>query len=146
GQGAPDEELHGQVVDALGILARVGLFRTRPSLRQDVSYGAGDGFVALARTYGGGVDGVVEQEVSLVERGGCSRERDRAASVLLEKLLRPRHARRPRFGRPPAAHRVTLPHLTGVCPVQIIELVGPSLPVLVEASEGRSCRRAHSRS
>ena len=49
GQGAPDQELHGEVVDALGVLALVGLLGAQPPLREDVPHGAGDGLVALPR-------------------------------------------------------------------------------------------------
>ena len=48
-QGAPDQELHGEIIDALGVLAVVGLLRAHPPLREDIPDGAGDGFVALPR-------------------------------------------------------------------------------------------------
>jgi hypothetical protein len=39
----PDEELHGDVVDALGVFPLVRVLRLHPSLREDVSHGADEG-------------------------------------------------------------------------------------------------------
>ena len=107
GQRAADQELHREVVDALGVLALVGLLGAHPALREDVPDGAGDGLVPLPRARGGGIDDVVEQEVPLVERGLRPGEPDRAAAVLLEQPIqirraRWRHQRRPPPCRPPS--------------------------------------------
>ena len=92
GQRAPDEELHGEVVDALGVLALVCLLRAQPPLREDVPHGAGDGLVALPRAHRRGIDDVVEHEMPLVERIARPGELDRAAPVLLEELVHLRRA------------------------------------------------------
>ena len=68
GQRAPDEELHGKVVDTLGVLTLVRLLGAQPPLRQDIPHRPGGRLVALARTERGGIDNVVEHEMALVER------------------------------------------------------------------------------
>ena len=86
GQRAADEKLHREIVDALGVLALVGVLREHPALREDVPHGAGEGLETLARAGGGQVDDVVEDEVPLVERVVRPRELDRAAAVLLAEF------------------------------------------------------------
>ena len=120
GERAPDQELHGEIVDALGVLALVRLLGAQPPLREDVPHGAGDGLVALARTHRRGIDDVVEHEMPLVERIARPRELDRAAPVLLEKLLLslacPVSERVPRLSCCSYRHP---PRVTGVASVQI---------------------------
>ena len=88
GERAADQELHGEVVDALRVLALVGVLGAQPALREDVPHGAGDGLVALARPDRRRVDDVVEHQMPLVERIAGPGELDRAAAVLLEQLRR----------------------------------------------------------
>jgi hypothetical protein len=87
GQRAADEELHGQVVDALGVLSFVGLLGAHPALRQDISHRAGGRLELLPRACRDRVDDVVEEEVPLVEPVGRTRELNRATSVLFEQRL-----------------------------------------------------------
>ena len=54
---AADQELHRQVVDALGVLALVGLLGADPALREDVAHRARDRLEPLARPGGRDVDG-----------------------------------------------------------------------------------------
>ena len=93
GERAADQELHREVVDALGVLALVGALGAHPALREDVPHGARDGLEALPRTERRGVDDVVEQQMPLVERIVRAGELDRAAAVLLEELIHPWLAR-----------------------------------------------------
>ena len=109
GERAPYQELHGEVVDALGVLAVVCVLGPQPPLRKNVPHSAGSGLVALARTERRGIDHVVEHEVPLVERIARPRELDRATPVLLEKLLDLRLGRCPRPPQLVAAHSVILP-------------------------------------
>ena len=83
GQRAADEELHREVVDALGVLALVRVLRVDPSLRKDVPHGAGEGLETLARAGSRQVDDVVEDQVPFVERVVRPRELNRATPVLL---------------------------------------------------------------
>ena len=85
---AADQELHRQVVDALRVLALVGLLGAHPSLGQDVAHRARERLEALARSGGRGIEDAVEDEMALVERIGAARELDGAAAVLLEKVSR----------------------------------------------------------
>ena len=68
GQRAADEKLHREVVDALRVLALVGVLRQHPALREDIPHGAGEGLKALARAGRRQIDDVVEEEMPLVER------------------------------------------------------------------------------
>ena len=68
GQRAADEKLHRQVIDALGVLALIGVLREHPALREDVPDGAGKGLEAFSRAHGGQFDDVVEDQVPLVKR------------------------------------------------------------------------------
>ena len=68
GQRAADEELHRQVVDALGVLALVGLLGEHPALREDVAHGAGEGLEALARRRRRPARRRCRKQVPLVER------------------------------------------------------------------------------
>ena len=86
GQRAADEKLHREVVDALGVLALVGLLREHPALREDIPHGAGGASKRSPAVPPRRVDDVVEQQMAFVERVGGARELDRAAAVLLEEL------------------------------------------------------------
>src|SRR5262249_6142931 len=81
-----DQELHRQVVDPLRVLALVGFLGTYPSLGQNVAYGASEGLEAFAWARGRGSDDAVEHEMALIEPIGASRELNRAAAVLPEKI------------------------------------------------------------
>ena len=67
GQGAADEKFHREIVDALGVLAMVGVLRSHPSLREDVAHGAGECLEAFAGADGCRFDDMVEEQVPLVE-------------------------------------------------------------------------------
>ena len=86
GQRPADEELHRQVIDALGVLALVGLLGAHPALREDVPHGTGHGLEALAVGNGAELDDVVEDQVPLVEGFVGSAELHRATAVLLAEL------------------------------------------------------------
>ena len=81
---AADEKLHRKVVDALGVLALVGVLREHPALREDVPHGAGKGLEAFSRARGGQFDDVIEEQVPLVKRLIRARELHRTAPVLLD--------------------------------------------------------------
>ena len=85
---AADQELHRQVVDALRVLALVGLLGADPPLRQHVAHRARDRLEALARPGGRRVADAVEEQMALVERIGGARELDGAAAVLREQVRR----------------------------------------------------------
>ena len=85
-QRAADEELHREVVDALGVLARVRLLGADPSLREDVADGPRDRLVVFARTGRVGVGDVVEEQVPLVERVGGAGQLDPAAVLPPQRL------------------------------------------------------------
>ncbi len=86
GQRAADEVLHREVVDALGVLALIGVFREYPALREDVPHGAGEGLEPFAWPDSGRFDDVVEDQVPLVKGVVRPCELDWAATVLLPKL------------------------------------------------------------
>ena len=67
-QRAADEKLHRKVIDALGVLALIGLLGEQPALREDVPHGAGKGLEVFSRARGGQFDDVVEEQVPLVKR------------------------------------------------------------------------------
>ena len=92
GQGAPDQELHGEVVDPLGILALVGLLGAQPPLREDIPERASGGLVALRGPSSRRIHDVVEQEVTLVKRVARAGEPDRTAPVPLEQPVQGRRA------------------------------------------------------
>ena len=86
GQRAADEKLHREVIDALGVLALVGVLGEHPPLRKDVPDGAGEGLKTIARVGAGHVDDVVKQQMPLIQAAVRAGEVDRTAPVLLEKL------------------------------------------------------------
>jgi len=92
GQGAPDQELHREIVNPLGISLLVRLLGPQPSLREDVPHGTGGGLVTLPRLHRRGIDDVVAQEVALVERIARAGEPNRAAPVPLEQPIQRRRA------------------------------------------------------
>ena len=83
GQRAADEKLHRKVIDALGVLALIGVLGEQPALREDVPDGAGKCLEAFSRAHGGQFDDVIEEQVPLVKRLIRSRELHRTAPVLL---------------------------------------------------------------
>src|SRR6266481_55776 len=85
-QRSADEELHREVIDAFGVLARVRLLGADPSLREDVPDGTRDGLIALARTSRVGIGDVVEEQVPLVERIGGASQLDPAAVLPPQRL------------------------------------------------------------
>src|SRR5208283_4159047 len=82
---APKEKLHGQVVNALGILLQVRLLGQYPALRKDIAYGAGNSLKALTRTRYLRVDHSVKNEMPFVERIFCSHKRNRPTTILVHK-------------------------------------------------------------
>ena len=86
GQRAADEKFHREIVNALGVLALIGLFGTHPSLRKNIAHGAGDGLKTLARADRRRFHDVVKDEVALIKRIVRPGELNRPAAVLLEKL------------------------------------------------------------
>ena len=68
GQRAADEKFHREIVNALGVLALIGLFGTHPSLRKNIAHGAGDGLKTLARADRRCFHDVVKDEVPLIKR------------------------------------------------------------------------------
>ena len=98
GQRAAEEELHRQVVDALGVLALVGLLGQHPALREDVAHGARERLEALARAGGSRADDVVEQQVAFIECLVRSGKLDGAAAVLSAELRQAVGPRRCRGG------------------------------------------------
>src|SRR5262249_33283159 len=97
GQGAADEELHREIVDALGVLALVGILRKYPALREDVPHRVGECLETFMGAGSGRLDDVVEKQVPLVEGVVRSRELNRTTPVLLAELrqtVRPRWSRR----------------------------------------------------
>ncbi len=72
GQRPPDEKLHREIIDPLGILALVGLFGPDPALRENVAHRAGKGLEPLAGIGGREVRDVIEEQVTVVEaRRAC---------------------------------------------------------------------------
>ena len=47
-QRTTDEKFHREIVNALGVLALIGLLGPNPSLRKDVTHGTSDGFKTLS--------------------------------------------------------------------------------------------------
>ena len=85
GRRAAKEKLHGQVVDALGILALVCFLREDPSLRENISHGPSKGFVTLPAADRRKIFYVVEEQMPFVQPVR-SHQRNGAASVLFEKF------------------------------------------------------------
>ena len=86
GQRAADEKLHGEIVHALGVLARVCILGQDPALREDIPHRASEGLKTLTRAGIGQFDDVVEEEMPLVERVVRAYEFDWAAAILPEEL------------------------------------------------------------
>ena len=84
GQRAADEKFHREIVDALGVLALIGLLGTHPSLREDIAHGAGDGLKTLASADRRHFHNVVKDEVPLVERIARSRSTEPARSRIAQ--------------------------------------------------------------
>ena len=99
GERAADQELHRQVVDALGVLALVRLLgadhrcdrtsRTERATASKRSRGPG----------GRGIADAVEQQMALVEPIGSARELDGAAAILREQIRRRGRDARRQVGR-----------------------------------------------
>src|ERR1043166_6703814 len=80
-QRTTDQEFHGKVVNALGILTFVGCLGLNPSLRKDVTHRARDGFKTLASADRGCFQHVVKHEVAFIERILSPAELNRTAPV-----------------------------------------------------------------
>src|SRR5262249_20546309 len=128
GERTADQELHREVVDALRVVALVGLLRAHPALGQDVAHGAREGLEALSWSCSGGIDDGVEYEMAFVEPISISRELNRAAAVLLADgghwisapPCRPAgHLRR-------LSHPLCLPGLVGAIALHVTGLVPQS--------------------
>ena len=86
-QRAPDQEFHREVIDALRVLAFVGLIRVNPSLGQDIADGAGERLVALAWPGGRRIGNVVEQQVAVIERVSATCEVRRLQLVVPQQTV-----------------------------------------------------------
>ena len=86
GERAPDQVLHREIVDALGVLPRVVFFGADPALRQEVAHRAGQRLEPFARPGGSQRHDIVEDQVPLIESIGRTRELDRATAVLLQEF------------------------------------------------------------
>jgi hypothetical protein len=117
---AADQELHRQVVDSLGILPRIGLFRAMPTLRQDIAHRAGDRLVMLAQASAASVGQRVEHQVAVVERGRAAREPGGPAAISIEQTFRARHGFvAGRFPQRRGSHRILAhgpPSPPDICP------------------------------
>ncbi len=67
GERAANEKLHGKVVDALGVLARIRVLTVQPSLRQDVSHRTSKSLEALTWTDSSRVEDIVKHQMALVQ-------------------------------------------------------------------------------
>jgi hypothetical protein len=86
GKRAADEELHREIIDAFRVLPGVSLLCQNPAVRENIAHGAGEGLESLARMGGGGVHDVVEEEVPVIQSVNGAGERNRAASILVERF------------------------------------------------------------
>jgi hypothetical protein len=80
------EKFHREVIDTLGIFARVRVFRERPALGKNVPSGAGEGLETIARASAGRVDDVVKKKMPLIQAAIRAGETNRTRAVLLEQL------------------------------------------------------------
>src|SRR5207248_1896745 len=85
-QRAADQKFHRQVINALRILAIIGVLGAVPALGKDVPYRARDRFVTFSWPDLGGIDAAVEHQMPLVKRIVAPGESDRAAAILFQKL------------------------------------------------------------
>lgn len=83
GECATNEELHGEIVDALRVRLRIRVLGVYPSLREDVAHRPGEGLESLTWTGSLRIDYLVENEVALIAIH--PRELNRAALVLAMK-------------------------------------------------------------
>ena len=86
GQRATDEEFQRKIVDALGVLALIGVFREHPALRENVPHGVSKGFKSFAWAGGRQFDDPVEDQVALVKRVVRPHELHRTTAILLADL------------------------------------------------------------
>ncbi len=98
-QRTSDEKLHRQVVDPLWVLSIVGVFRAHPPPREDVAHRAGNGLELFPRAGRLRLDGMVEDEMPLVERAVRPRELGGAGAVLPKEFRRAVGRRRDPRGR-----------------------------------------------
>ena len=85
-QRTTDEKFHRKVVNALGILAIIGLLCPNPSLREDIAHRMRDGFKTFAVTDRRRIHNVVKDEVTLIKRVVRSGELNRPAAVLFNEF------------------------------------------------------------
>src|SRR5207253_11471884 len=86
GERAANQELHREIINALGVNALVGFLGINPALRKNIAYGAGDGLKTLARADRRRFHDVIKDKVPLVERVVRSRKLHRPATVLIVEL------------------------------------------------------------
>src|SRR6266446_8423998 len=86
GQRTPDEKLHGEVINALGIASFIRLLGLDPALREDVSHGTRERLKAFTCTRHLRVDDSVKKQMAFVKRVFRSDKWSRTASVVMEKL------------------------------------------------------------
>src|SRR5580700_2203315 len=86
GQRAADEKLHGEVVNALGIVLFVGCFCLNPALGEDVADGMRESFEAFPGAGYLRVDRPIKNQMAFVEGAVGPGKRNRATAILLEKV------------------------------------------------------------
>ena len=88
GERSANEEFDRDVIDALGIFARVGLIRLEPSIGKNISDRPGGRFIAFASVRGFDFDDIVEFQMPLVERVRRSGKRRRSDAILTARSPR----------------------------------------------------------
>src|SRR5205814_334566 len=83
---APDQILHREIVNALGIFPRVVFFGANPALRQEVANRAGQRVETLARPGRFERYDVIEYQVPLIGSIARARELNGATAVLLKEF------------------------------------------------------------
>ena len=87
GERTPNQVLHREIVNTLGVFPGVVFFGADPALRQEVADRAGQSLETFARDGGAGRDDVVKNQVALIGSIAGTRKLDGATAVLLEKFL-----------------------------------------------------------
>src|SRR6266853_4437015 len=86
GQRTSDEKLHGEVIDAFGILSLISALGQHPTLSENVSHGMGKRLKALTRTRYFGIDRSVKNQVPFIKSVFRPDKRHRAVPVLLQNI------------------------------------------------------------
>ena len=83
-QRTTDEKFHREIVNALGVLAVIGLLGPNPSLRKDITHGTSDGFKTLAIADLRRFHNVIKDEVALIKSVVRSGELEPARSRIAQ--------------------------------------------------------------